>query len=850
MVPRKRGRAEMESSEPAPETSQLTKLRNMWEFANVMQYIFIFGKAVKIDEDFDIEDFEAECLKAGPSEKLAEIGLCLLKFVSSHRGLTPELFDEYTRRQYLAKAPSRNPFGMGEDPAKFNDFDIATKLRVLFQLSRWTLINADRMKERMPETKDTDQTAWRIEEVGYDRQERLYFVLDDNRLYRRTDPALPSTPPPKAKAKPKAKSKAGKAAARASKRRKTAEGEETVQDQEINAVDEMEIKKEDEVEELDTFGGRKWECLAVNLAEYRTFLEGIQKSRDPDEKVLYSRLIQEVMPVIEKQEEDCQKKIARRQKELMNLEKLATAKRSSRLAGKQEREREEQEALIADQKRRTDLIAAKKDAERQRQMEEARESRMLTREQRLKEREYKRLLHEEELANLSEDNKKLETGEARMSERHLKAEMEKKKKALEQLAQEDEWVFDCSICGVHGVNIDDGSHSVACEQCNVWQHSSCLGISQTEAEKEDFHFICSDCKRKIEDAKKPKIPPLKFRLGASSSPPSDKSTIHVSSDRPPKRKSVDLEPGTVRQPPMKKFKPYFAPLGSHVANGSTAQRGTSADMQRSIMNGPTLSPQGQMTPHQGANGQPLPPPGLASSSQPPHYRNGQFHPGAEMGPATNVNGYPLYRTPYATDGDDAMRQFSQASQNPFHNSFHRQRPVSSHSNNGLHSPLKTRPSMSPTQGSHDIGPLAFPPSVSNTPHSNGLPPYQPTIGAHSSPYTGTRPFPSSSPATSFPPPSSPIIPPPSPDSQAPLSGLSPSKQSPPRTSLNHNITGTPIMPPAAQLLPSPQIQDPHPPVKTIGPEQPQMTNGQIYRQVNGQINGQGIKPASGQALSP
>lgn len=27
----------------------------MWEFANIMQYIYIFGKAVKIDEDFDIE---------------------------------------------------------------------------------------------------------------------------------------------------------------------------------------------------------------------------------------------------------------------------------------------------------------------------------------------------------------------------------------------------------------------------------------------------------------------------------------------------------------------------------------------------------------------------------------------------------------------------------------------------------------------------------------------------------------------------------------------------------------------------------------------------------------------------
>jgi hypothetical protein len=29
-----------------------------------------------------------ECLKPGPSEKLLDIGLSLLKFVSSHRGLT------------------------------------------------------------------------------------------------------------------------------------------------------------------------------------------------------------------------------------------------------------------------------------------------------------------------------------------------------------------------------------------------------------------------------------------------------------------------------------------------------------------------------------------------------------------------------------------------------------------------------------------------------------------------------------------------------------------------------------------------------------------------------------------
>jgi hypothetical protein len=78
------------------------------------------------------------------STVLADIGLAVLKFVSSHRGLTfvspsllffqadlvndsPEIFDEYTRRQYMAKAPQRNPFGTEEEPAKFMDFDSFTK---------------------------------------------------------------------------------------------------------------------------------------------------------------------------------------------------------------------------------------------------------------------------------------------------------------------------------------------------------------------------------------------------------------------------------------------------------------------------------------------------------------------------------------------------------------------------------------------------------------------------------------------------------------------------------------------------------------------------------------------------
>ena len=45
----------IEPSVPPEQQEMLDTLRNMWEFASLMQYIFLFGHVVKIDEDFDIE---------------------------------------------------------------------------------------------------------------------------------------------------------------------------------------------------------------------------------------------------------------------------------------------------------------------------------------------------------------------------------------------------------------------------------------------------------------------------------------------------------------------------------------------------------------------------------------------------------------------------------------------------------------------------------------------------------------------------------------------------------------------------------------------------------------------------
>lgn len=70
-------------------------------------------------------------------------------------------FDEFTRRQYNAKAPQKeNPFGYEEQPKKFLEFDVFLKLRVLHQLSVWTFWNPDRIRAKMPEQREIDQTGW------------------------------------------------------------------------------------------------------------------------------------------------------------------------------------------------------------------------------------------------------------------------------------------------------------------------------------------------------------------------------------------------------------------------------------------------------------------------------------------------------------------------------------------------------------------------------------------------------------------------------------------------------------------------------------------------------------------
>jgi hypothetical protein len=212
-----------------------------------------------------------------------------------------------------------------------------------------------------------------MEPTGWDSEDRALFVLDDNRMYRRTD--IPPPPPPAQKAKSKAKPKSKKAkATRSSKRQKilTPEPEEIVEDEQI--VADQDLAHDSEQMGDDGFGSMKWECLCVTLEDYQDYMGSIRKSRDPNEKILYKRLQEEVIPVMEGLAEDQARKQARKTRELENLQKLATAKRSSRISARVEKQKEIDQVETAERRRQTELAMAQAEQVKQKKLEEVRNS--------------------------------------------------------------------------------------------------------------------------------------------------------------------------------------------------------------------------------------------------------------------------------------------------------------------------------------------------------------------------------------------------------------------------------------------------------------------------------------------
>ncbi|KAF2748100.1 hypothetical protein M011DRAFT_485976 [Sporormia fimetaria CBS 119925] len=816
MAPRKRLREETEDdAAPSQSSTMLSRLRNMWQFANLAQFLHLFHDALRLDKDvkdFDIDTLESECLMPQPSEKLAKIGLVLLKHVSSHKGLTLEIFDEYTRRQFVAKAPDRNPFGTDETPNKFDDFDVYTKIKVLQQLSVWTMKTPTWLRERLGST-DAEMINWRVEPCGWDSKDRTLIILDDNRMYRQTEPP---PPPPKSKSKAKAKKSGG---TRASKRRKTTATEaEDVHDEE-DAGDAVDADRANEPED-DGLGGMKWECLCVTMEDYQTYMSSIRRSKHPDEKNLYAFLEEEVMPVLQQQAEERARKEAQKLREAEKQMLLATAKRSGRLAMKQEKRREEEEAAEAERKRQEDLAMARAEQERQRKLEKDMDSRRMTREQRVREREAKRILEEETLRKLKEDEEKLNQNDSnfRISERHLLAEMRRREKELLKLKKEDDWEFDCEVCHVHGIGFDDGTESIACDRCNVWQHLKCHNISKEQADREDFHFVCTTCKRKEEEAKQPKLPSLKLKLNSD-----------------PQNTSAANGSGSLRHLTAVAI-PAPRP-STAVGNGHGVQPAQGA---ASLLSGPSLSPRGQ------AHG----PPGIQRSEA--AYGLSDVHPNSK--PSSRLfqaqrvvdNGFPPSSPPQGTNVHS--RPYSGFPTNfPDTNGT---APTLSNLAGGSYLPSNGA-SFSRPSSSADVGPFSSP--VKRTPvpspkPTNGVSNYSIISTPHSSfPLNAAQPLSFSPTKHSSPPPplpyhSSPApmaTPLPHPSAQHPAKVLpdpipAPEKHDVARLpASSQSFSQTNLFPPVQALSPNVKPQNLSPPVKKMSPaptpERPQFLPTGGYR---------------------
>ena len=292
---------------------------------------------------------------------------------------------------------------------------------------------------------------------------------------------------------------------------------------------------------------------------------------------------------------------------------------------------------------------------------------------------------------------------------------------------------------------------------------------------------------------------------------------------------------------MKKFKHvevngvHSTPHSAHSSSGQPHIGQNS--LHDRMMNGPTLSPQGQVNVSNGqtSNGffSASPPPGLRSPPGPPAYANGYPHhvshqnghaphtyteaPTSLIGNDDRARNSPLNSTWSATYQSRQSANIPQQAQpvppsaNPFHNSFSRHLP-----NSGL-SPLASGPALSSARQTYT------PANGSNLhmPTTNGLPsqtyslppPLPPPVKHQSPPPAPTQKhIPSSSPTTG--PNLEPQIP--------PSPGFSPTKRASPRAVPPGNTTADSGMSPILQQAPrSPGLS----PVKQKSPRAAPLANG-------------------------
>ncbi|KAI9312033.1 hypothetical protein BX666DRAFT_890283 [Dichotomocladium elegans] len=389
-----------------------------------------------------------------------------------------------------------------EERKRVNFFDLSLDQRIylLHILCEWQLDDAERFREHLDS--EEDAVHWRVDPIGYDAKGSLYWLFDDNRLYK-------ETPEPKQKQKPKKKpARRTRVGMRRSTRRNapTEQGEED---------------KEEEP-------WVPWQLLCVSSQQWEEFPKRFENSTHPDEQNFYSLLVNDVLPKVLpalKEHEDA----------LRKKEALSHRKRSSRLISRElealERDQRQHQLNIIESSRRSsrrEEQTRKREEKEKEDAARAREERLKDRERRLLQRELAQAELEKRMA-IEESKREAMTAQSSLTplrqtthQQQSPTVVPKKRgrKPKQKKQEEDVWQFDC-ICGVSGKNLDDGTPMIACERCGKWEHIRCLQkdgqLTKAHKSFDNYNFFCRSCAEKESqevdidglDDEQTKAPPLK-----------------------------------------------------------------------------------------------------------------------------------------------------------------------------------------------------------------------------------------------------------------------------------------------------------------------------------------------------
>ncbi|ORX56275.1 hypothetical protein DM01DRAFT_1406603 [Hesseltinella vesiculosa] len=447
----------------------------------------------------------------------------------------PEL-DQTKEPEHPEDSPN-NP-----QPIAYSELSLASQVHVLHELCEWQLDFPDRFREHL-ETGE-DERQWRVEPIGFDAKGDTYWLFDDNRLYRQSD-----RKPPKKKAT-KRKRAPPPPSSRSTRRTRTAESQPTQHNG--NSEDEQDWSPWQllcrTVADWRAFPQRYADSQHVDEKRFYKLL-----ANDVVPKVIPA--IEEHEAEIQKAAAMALRKRSSRimVRELEALEQQQFNMMSRSSSNEPELTRSERRRLQQeqDEKDRQSRARQERAQERERKIEEQRYVETLAAEKSRLERERRLLLRQGHAdsdlypdsmsppaldASPSHPTQPLDQPEGKPKRKYTKKIKDKDKtitvnitmddtpkkpkkpkrdpnappkkrgrksnaqKLLElqqrQQEEEDGWMFRC-LCGVQGLNIDDGAPMIACEKCAEWQHIECLRnsnqIPRNSHALEQFVFICRRC---------------------------------------------------------------------------------------------------------------------------------------------------------------------------------------------------------------------------------------------------------------------------------------------------------------------------------------------------------------------